>query len=293
MLQIFTFLSNIIYHLRENKLNNFAPKKSLGQHFLHDKNIAKKIVELLNPPAGSLVLEIGSGTGVLTDFLLKLDINLVSVEIDERSVTFLKEKYADKLNKNFFIYDKDFLKLNLNEISEKFEKKIYVIGNIPYYITTPILFHLYEYSASIVKSVIMVQKEIGQRLRAKERTKEYGILTLGLQLYGKIGKLYDVPASCFLPQPKVKSCFFEINYYAENEGLVPIDLRKKVHELVRFAFQQRRKKLSNSLKSYFALKNIQLESKTGKITEYFNKRPEELLIEDYLFLYYYFNSGSK
>lgn len=266
-------------------MEKISPKKSLGQHFLHDKNIARKIVELLNPPEDSLVLEIGSGTGILTEFLLEKNITLLSVEIDDRSVEILKQKFAQFLGKNLKILEKDFLKIDLREIAEVYGKKIYIIGNIPYYITSPILFHIFEYSEYIMKSVLMVQKEIAQRLKAKERTKDYGILSLGLQIHGKIGKTYDVPPSCFLPPPKVVSSFFEINYFEENESTIPLELRKKIHQLIRSAFQQRRKKLSNSLKNYINANQIILKDIPENINIYLNKRPEELSLKDFLILY--------
>lgn len=266
-------------------MEKIAPKKSLGQHFLHDKNIAKKIVELLDPPDGSLVLEIGPGTGVLTELLLEKKITLLASEIDTRSVEVLKKQFSKYYGKNFIIFEEDFLKMDLTKLSEKYGQKIYVIGNIPYYITSPILFHLFDHSDFLVKSVIMVQKEIAVRLRAKERTKEYGILSLGMQLHGKIGKVYDVPASCFIPHPKVTSAFFAIDYFGTNEGIVPSEIRKDVHKLVRSAFQQRRKKVSNSIKNFIAMHNLNIGELPENIIKYYNQRPEELSLQDFLILY--------
>lgn len=281
------FLNLFYFLIFTELLEKITPKKSLGQHFLHDKNIARNIVELLDVPDNALVLEIGSGTGVLTDFLLAKNIQLISVEIDHRSVEILQQKYSDFLGKNYFIYENDFLKIDLRKISEEFGKKIYVIGNIPYYITSPILFHLFDYSDYLVKSVLMVQKEIAQRLKAKQRTKDYGILSLALQNYGKISKVHDVPASCFLPPPKVTSAYFDIVFHKENEGIVPSEFRKKVHRMIRIAFQQRRKKLSNCLKSYFSSENIDFNDLPESIEKYFSQRPEELSLQEFynLFLF--------
>lgn len=276
-----------------NNLDKISPKKSLGQHFLHDKNIARKIVDLLDVPDNSLVLEIGSGTGILTEFLLMKNITLISVEIDSRSVEILKKNYSQFYGKNLFILEEDFLKIDLKSIYEKYGKKIYIIGNIPYYITSPILFHLFESSDYLVKSVLMVQKEIARRLKAKERTKEYGILSLGLQSCGKIGKVYDVPASCFVPPPNVTSSFFEINFHDESEGIVRSDLRKNVHKLIRITFQQRRKKLSNCLKNYNSSRNIQITEIPENIEKYFNQRPEELSLADFLILYQFLETQRK
>jgi 16S rRNA (adenine1518-N6/adenine1519-N6)-dimethyltransferase len=263
------------------------PKKSLGQHFLHDKNIARKIVDLLEPPDDSIVVEIGPGTGVLTDLLLQKKLTLIAVEVDTRSIDFLQIKYYDKLNKNFFLIKQDFLEFDFKSISQKYNKKVLVIGNIPYYITSPILFHLFNSSSYIEKTVMMTQKEIAEKLKAKIRTKDYGILTLACQLFGEINKIYPVPPSCFSPPPNVTSAFFSINFHLNiNDNL--IKEKMSVLKLIRTLFQQRRKTISNSLKLFIQNKELYnniINNDNLIINKYLKLRPEELTLDDFLILH--------
>lgn len=277
-------------------MNNISPKKSLGQHFLHDKNIAKKIVDLLSLQPGSVVLEIGPGTGVLTDFLLENDIVLYAVEVDNRSIEFLQEKYSKFLDNQLFILNQDILTVDFEKIYSKQKQKIRVIGNIPYYITSPILFHLFDNSDYLINAVLMVQKEIAMRLKANKRTKEYGILTLARELYGEIGKLYSVPASCFIPPPKVTSAFFEINFQSNINFEDNKIQKKKLLNLIKTLFEQRRKMISNSIKNYVSSSEIYLNlinSDQPQIKKYLTSRPEELSLNDYVILYNFLSSLQK
>jgi 16S rRNA (adenine1518-N6/adenine1519-N6)-dimethyltransferase len=277
-------------------MNNISPKKSLGQHFLHDKNIAKKIVDLLSLQPGSVVLEIGPGTGVLTDFLLENDIVLYAVEVDNRSIEFLQEKYSKFLDNQLFILNQDILTVDFEKIYSKQKQKIRVIGNIPYYITSPILFHLFDNSDYLINAVLMVQKEIAMRLKANKRTKEYGILTLARELYGEIGKLYSVPASCFIPPPKVTSAFFEINFQSNINFEDNKIQKKKLLNLIKTLFEQRRKMISNSIKNYVSSSEIYLNlinSDQPQIKKYLSSRPEELSLNDYVILYNFLSSLQK
>ncbi|MGB9702512.1 MAG: 16S rRNA (adenine(1518)-N(6)/adenine(1519)-N(6))-dimethyltransferase RsmA [Candidatus Kapaibacteriota bacterium] len=277
-------------------MNHITPKKSLGQHFLHDKNIAKKIVELLSLPPGSIVLEIGPGTGVLTDFLLEKDIVLYAVEVDTRSIDILQEKYANYLNQKLFILNQDILKVNFEQIFAKHNQKLYIIGNIPYYITSPILFHLFDNADYLNNAVLMVQKEIALRLKAKPRTKDYGILTLAREIFGEMGKIYTVPASCFLPPPKVTSAFFEINFRSPSILKDNQLQKKKLINLIRTLFEQRRKMISNSIKNYVSSSEIYqnlINCQEPQIKKYLSARPEELSLNDYVILYNFLNSIQK
>lgn len=277
-------------------MNHITPKKSLGQHFLHDKNIAKKIVELLSLPPGSIVLEIGPGTGVLTDFLLEKDIVLYAVEVDTRSIDILQEKYANYLNHQLFILNQDILKVNFDQIFATYNQKLHVIGNIPYYITSPILFHLFDNADYLNNAVLMVQKEIALRLRAKPRTKDYGILTLAREIFGEMGKIYTVPASCFLPPPKVTSAFFEIIFRSPSILKDNQVQKKKLINLIRTLFEQRRKMISNSIKNYVSSSEIYqnlVNCQELQIKKYLSSRPEELSLNDYVILYNFLNSIQK
>lgn len=267
-------------------MQNFAPKKSLGQHFLHDKNIAKKIVNLCEIDNESLIIEIGPGTGALTNFLVQTNTQIIAYEIDNRSVDYLQEHFNELIPNKLEIIQQDFLKANLQEISQKFNKKIKVIGNIPYYITSPILFQLSKYESFLECSVLMMQKEIYQRLTAKPKTKDYGILTLLANLFFTIEEHFDVPPTCFLPPPKVMSTVVKLRFGLNWNSM---DTNKKfdIIEFVKTLFNQRRKIIQNSIQNYLKTKSIELKELENEpiFLKYAKMRPEELSITDYLILY--------
>ena len=283
---------------------NIKPKKSLGQNFLHDKNISKKIVSALQIKSGDFVVEIGAGTGFLTEDLLSEDVHLLAYEIDQRAVSVLKEKFSGK--QNIEIIYQDFLKVDLPEIVKKNGvDSIKVVGNLPYYILSQILFKILENHKCISKAVIMLQKEVAQRLNAAQKTKDYGILTEAVNLIGNAKILFDVSPHCFFPQPEVTSSVVEITF--RNDTLSR-EKYIKIMELVRASFSQRRKKLKNSLSSYInkyketnanneiaeetmiSKENTSTISKVESLAlsqglDFFSKRAEELSPEDFLLLY--------
>ena len=275
--------------------NSIQPKKSLGQNFLKDKNIASKIVNSLNCENNDNVVEIGPGTGALTDLLLKLPIKLTGVEIDKKAIEILNKKYSQKYT-NFNLIHSDILKFSLNDIktdSEKIENQGFkVIGNIPYYLSSEIFFWLFEQKHLIKKSILMVQKEVAKRLSAAPRTKDYGILTVATNLIGSSKILFDVSPTCFFPQPKVTSSIIEINFTNNN---IETSEFKSIMKLVRAAFNQRRKTLRNSLTNYIN-DNIKLNlndvvaaaEKSG--IDYFHKRAEELSSEDFVKFFHFFQT---
>ena len=277
------------------RADRIAPKKSLGQNFLTDGNIARKIVDALDCKDGDTVVEIGPGTGVLTEYLAEMKINLFAVEIDQRAVEVLKTKYRNDAYPNLKIIHSDIRDFDFSSIVGG--NKIKVIGNIPYYMSSEILFKLFNSSTQISKAIIMLQKEVAKRLNAKLRTKDYGILTVNLQFTGESKILFDVPPSCFYPQPKVTSSIIEINFDSEKfnnycdlisrdgepEDKIKVYLSFK--EFIRAAFSQRRKVLRNSLKDYIAQKYNREISPDIREMDYFCKRAEELTIEDFLKLY--------
>lgn len=267
-------------------MSKFAPKKSIGQHFLHDNNISKKIVALLNSKDNDIIIEIGPGTGALTQFLLEKDIKVIAYEIDKRSVEHLNEVFKKHIPHKFTIIENDFLKSDLSIISSDRKKKIQIVGNIPYYITSPILFHLCKHSDAIETAVLMMQKEIYQRLAAKPKTKEFGILTLLGNLFFKIENKFDVPPSCFLPPPKVMSTVVKFSF---SNILSNVDINDKfeILNLVKTLFNNRRKMINNTIPSYLSSKSLDYNDflTDGQYIAYSKRRPEELSIQDYLILY--------
>lgn len=221
-------------------MNVVRPKKSLGQHFLKDQNIARKIVDSLVYPEGCDILEIGPGTGVLTQFLLQhTTANVTVIEIDKESVEFLRNQYSGT---SLRIVEGDFLKLNPAGL---FKDKFSIIGNFPYNISSQIFFRILDYRDNIPTVVGMIQKEVAERFAAGPGSKTYGILSVLLQAYYQIEYLFTVSEQVFLPPPKVKSAVIRLTRNSREDLGCDEVLFKKV---VKAAFNQRRKVLSNALK---------------------------------------------
>jgi 16S rRNA (adenine1518-N6/adenine1519-N6)-dimethyltransferase len=243
------------------------PKKKLGQHFLTDDGIAKSIVDALNGFDYSTIVEIGPGMGVLTKFLTHRNEKLILVEIDVESVEYL-QKYA---NQGVKILQADFLRLDLsNEILDSFA----VIGNFPYNISSQILFKVLENKSQIPKLVGMFQKEVAERVCAKPNSKTYGILSVLIQYFYETEYLFTVDENVFHPPPKVKSGVIRLTRKKE---INQID-EKLFFQVVKTAFNQRRKKLRNAIK-VFGLENID-----PRIDALLEKRAEQLGLDDFYYI---------
>ena len=238
------------------------PKKNLGQHFLNDQNIARKIVDSLGSETRN-VLEIGPGMGVLTQYLLKRNkLNVTVIEIDRESVSYLKQNFSELQN----IWSEDFLKA---EISSRFEGNFSIIGNFPYNISSQIFFRILEMRNQIPEVVGMVQKEVAERIASKHGNKSYGILSVLLQTFYDIEYLFTVSEHVFVPPPKVKSAVVRLK---RNDTMVLPCSEKLFFEVVKAAFNLRRKMLRNSLK------NICDELPEN----YATLRPEQLSVNDFI-----------
>jgi len=246
------------------------PKKSLGQHFLHDDNIARKIVRLFEPAPDETVLEIGPGRGALTGHLAAAVGRLFLVELDDRAADNLRGRFPDE---RVTVLHQDILDTDLTAIARDSGSTLRVIGNIPYNITTPILFHVLEHRAVIEDATIMMQREVARRLVALPRTKDYGILSVFFQLYTEPRLLFDVPPTAFLPPPRVVSSVIHLGMRVEPRYRV-ID-QTFFKELVRAVFGTRRKMLRHSLRRFF-------EQRGAALPEAFRleQRPEELAVEE-------------
>ena len=262
-----------------------TPKKSLGQNFLIDKNISAKIVGALNIQPDDLMLEIGPGTGALTEILLQSDTTLIVVDTDLRAVELLMNKFPPNKYPKLKIIHSDIRDINLKDILEQNNKqKIKIIGNIPYNISGDICFWMFESAQLIDSCVMMFQKEVAKRLSAPIRTKDYGILTLAMNMTGNSKILFDVSPSCFYPKPEVTSSVVFMNFHDEKKSE---EEYKTILQIVKAAFNQRRKTLRNSLRNLiekgsqskiddFIIKN--------EMTLLFSKRAEELSLEDFNYL---------
>ncbi|KPQ00948.1 MAG: ribosomal RNA small subunit methyltransferase A [Bacteroidetes bacterium HLUCCA01] len=213
-----------------------TPKKSLGQHFLTDSNIIRKIADAVIAPENGKVVEIGPGTGAVTGVLLQRFPGLEVVEIDPRAADFLQQTYP-----GLTIHRQDILKTDWNSFEGG---PISVVGNLPYYITSPILFSVLDRRELFTQAVFMMQREVALRLTAQPRTKDYGILSVQTQLWSRPEYLFTVSRNVFHPRPNVESAVVRLTFDTPDPG---VD-RSRLKLVVRTAFSQRRKTLNNALK---------------------------------------------
>lgn len=248
-------------------MENVKAKKHLGQHFLKDESIAKKIADSLDASHYNDVLEIGPGMGVLTKYLLQNDYDLHVIEIDRESVEYLGLNFPALENR---IISQDFLKYNINEIFDG--KQFAIIGNFPYNISTQIVFRALEYRNQIPEFAGMFQKEVAQRICEKKGTKAYGILSVLVQAFYDAEYLFTVNEDVFIPPPKVKSGVLRLRR-KENYTL-PCN-EKLFFSVVKTAFQQRRKTLRNSLKTMNLSDELRLDTML-------DLRPEQLDVQQFI-----------
>jgi 16S rRNA (adenine1518-N6/adenine1519-N6)-dimethyltransferase len=242
-------------------------KKHLGQHFLKDEQIAKKIADSLTENGYDTVLEIGPGMGVLTKYLLQKSYTTHVIEIDTESVAYLENTY---LNLAPRILSKDFLKIDLSAVFGN--KPLAIIGNFPYNISSQIVFKTLENRAQIPEFSGMFQKEVAQRIAEKEGSKTYGILSVLSQAFYDVDYLFTVPPSVFNPPPKVDSGV--IRMIRKKNFTLPVD-EKLFYRVVKTAFNQRRKMLRSSLKSMHLSDKLREDS-------IFAKRPEQLSVAAFI-----------
>jgi 16S rRNA (adenine1518-N6/adenine1519-N6)-dimethyltransferase len=241
----------------------YTLKKSLGQHFLKDENICRKIVYELNKCAFNNLLEVGPGGGALTKYLIQLEgINFKAVELDEEKVLFLKHTYPVLHEK---IIHQSFL-----DIDRPFAENFTVVGNFPYNISTQILFKILEWENSVDCVIGMFQKEVAQRIVATDGSKVYGVTSVLVQAFYEATYLFDVNENSFVPPPKVKSGVIKL--LCKKEPL-PIKDRASFFELVKTAFNQRRKTLRNACRNLFDPAVLQ--------QSIFDKRAEQLSVHDF------------
>lgn len=250
-----------------NNHHQVKAKKHLGQHFLKDENVANKIADTLTLKGYNNVLEIGPGMGVLTKYLLKKDVTSYVIEIDTESVEYLQANY---LNLAPRIIEQDFLKYDLNKVFKG--DAFAIIGNFPYNISTQIVFKTLEMRDQIPEFSGMFQKEVAQRICSKEGSKVYGILSVLTQAFYNAEYLFTVSPSVFNPPPKVDSGVLRLT--RKEHYKLPCD-EKLLFKVVKTAFQQRRKTLRNSLKTFNLSDNL-------KANVIFGKRPEQLSVEAFI-----------
>ena len=231
--------------LEKLKKQDFYFKKKFGQNFLTDTNLLRSICSTSKIDKDTNVLEIGAGAGSLTQVLTEEAKYVVSYEIDRDLQPLLSEKFVNK--KNIELVFKDFMKENMAEVESKFDGKYSVVANIPYYITTPLIFKIIEEGKNVQSLVLVVQKEVGERFTAKPGTKEYGAVNVMINYYGSVKVIKNISRKMFTPEPDVNSCVIEIDL-VKNKFNVDEKLFEKC---VKAAFNNRRKVFIKNLTNTF------------------------------------------
>ena len=262
---------------------NIKAKKSLGQNFLINEEVVKRIVECSEISKTDLIIEVGPGIGSLTKYLLEKAGKVISIELDEKMIKILNDRFV--LYKNFELINGDILKIDLKELirnnkdGEKI-KNVKIVANLPYYITTPIIMKLLEEELDINTITVMIQKEVADRLIAIPGEKNTGSITYTVYYYSESEKIMEVPNTSFFPEPEVTSEVIKLNI----RDKYPIDQKnkKEMFQIIKYAFMQRRKTLLNSLVNAKILKNKQQgEEMLNELNIKVNVRPEELKLEDF------------
>jgi len=244
-------------------LREYSLKKSLGQHLLKDENVCKNIVAELQKDSFERLLEVGPGGGALTKYLLQIpSVDFTAVELDSEKVVFLEKTFpairGRILNENFL------------EIEPPFKEQFTVVGNFPYNISTQILFKVLEWKEQVPVVLGMFQKEVAERAASKEGSKVYRVLSVLVQAFYDVNYLFDVDPSCFNPPPKVMSGVIRLT---RRKDVPQMRSEKAFFNLVKTAFNQRRKTLRNAVKSLFTAEELK--------DELFNKRAEVLSVEEF------------
>lgn len=248
-----------------------APKKSLGQNFLRDENVARKIVETLRLRSSDAVVEIGPGQGALTKHLCAATPRVIGIEIDDRAIAVLRETLGSGVE----LIHSDVLKLSPEDLARQVGGRIRIVGNIPYSITSNILFWLFDGRGALEDATLMVQLEVARRLVARPRTKEYGILSVFTQFYSKPELLFKVSRNSFYPKPEVDSAVIRFEF----PTTLPPCNETLFRSVVRSTFGKRRKTLRNGLR-YMGFSDHQLEGVAFDL----KRRPESLSLQEFLTL---------
>ena len=252
------------------KLNHRA-RKRFGQNFLTDPQILEKIIKAIAPNSVDKIIEIGPGQGALTELILGSDTVLHAIEIDRDLASYLREKYVNK--KNFHLHENDVLKVDFNSLLSD-SQPARIIGNLPYNISTPLIFHLLKYLPGIKDMLFMLQLEVVERMAALPNSKSYGRLSIMVQYFCRVEKLFNVPPSAFSPAPKVESAIVKLtpHNHTSDELASPDELTN----LLRQAFAHRRKTLRNNLNSLISTDELEsLDINPGL-------RPENISLHDYV-----------
>lgn len=227
------------------KKYQFSFQKKFGQNFLIDAHVLDKIIRAADIGKDDMVLEIGPGIGTMTQYLAEAAGKVIAVEIDRNLIPILK----DTLNgyENVCVINEDILKLDLRKLAQEENegKPVKVVANLPYYITTPIIMGLFEGAVPVSSITVMVQKEVAERMKSGPGSKDYGALSLAVQYYAQAYLVANVPPNCFMPRPKVGSAVIRLTRH--EKPAVEVEDETLMFDIIRAAFNQRRKTLANGL----------------------------------------------
>ncbi|HET9843081.1 MAG TPA: 16S rRNA (adenine(1518)-N(6)/adenine(1519)-N(6))-dimethyltransferase RsmA [Gammaproteobacteria bacterium] len=246
-----------------------SPKKHLGQHFLSDPYIVEQIIRSMHIREEDRIVEIGPGQGALTRQLLKLCNELYAIEYDADLIPYLQNKHP-----NLNLFHQDALTFDFQQLAT--EKKLRIIGNLPYNISTPLIFHFLKYSEHIVDMTLMLQKEVAERICANPGSKQYGRLTIMTQYHCSVEKILDVPDTAFFPPPKVQSAVIRLQPFTQENNPFPNISLEVLSKIVTEAFSHRRKTLRNALKLFLTdttLEKLDIDPQA---------RPETLTIAQFI-----------
>lgn len=258
----------------------FSFKKNFGQNFLVDERVLGKIVSSAEISKDNVVIEVGPGIGTLTQALAKEAYKVVAVEIDTTLVPILGELLSNF--DNIEIINEDILKVDVNAIAEKYpDKKIKMVANLPYYITTPIIMNVLENHIPVESITVMIQKEVAYRMKAQPSTKDYGSLSLAVQYYCEPYLVANVPQNCFMPRPNVDSAVIKLTVM--DKPKVQVNNEKFMFEFIKAAFSQRRKTLVNCIFSsgLLTLSKDEIGTMLNSLGYDERVRGESLTLEDY------------
>jgi 16S rRNA (adenine1518-N6/adenine1519-N6)-dimethyltransferase len=258
--------------------NNFMPKKSLGQHFLHDMNIARNIVSLLDISPDDVIVEIGPGKGVLTALLAASEARVLAVDIDQRAIAYLRERFPPEQYPRLELHHADILSFGFDQHAALHGARLRVLGNLPYNITSQILFRLFDHHHAIRDVVIMMQREVAARLTAAPHSKEYGILSVATQTHASVRRCFHVSPNVFRPRPVVWSTVLFLQF--RDDVLTHIENYSFFRGLLRAAFGKRRKTIANALR--FA--DIDVAGLPLHHAHLLKLRPEQLSVQDFITL---------
>ena len=275
--------------------HNFQLSKSLGQNFITDKSVIEKIVEGSDVGENDLVIEIGPGIGVLTAEAAESAAKVVAIEIDKKLIPILAETLADY--DNIRVVNQDILKTDINEIIEEeraagsFTGGVKIMGNLPYYITTPIIMGILEKGVNADSITIMMQKEVADRIKSDPGSKIYGAISVAVQYYCEVEQVASVPKEVFVPRPKVDSAVLKLSIRKDR----PVDLidEKTFFACIKAGVGQRRKTLSNSLMGLGDVTKEQVKACLEELGIDEKRRAETLSLEEFANIANYFSKGEK